>query len=249
VIGTPPKRTKTVVVSRVKSYLQAMPPEFDDYESDYQGLVDRSIGFAGRDHSFYVAAKARHLLQLISAHVGDPSDQRVLDVGCGPGIAHPYLGPIGQLEGVDVSESMIERARHENSNVVYHVGDAVALPFEDQTFDVAFAITVLHHVEPRQWPSCVKELHRVLRPFGLGVVFEHNPFNPLTRLAVHRCEFDEDAVLLTRRQTRRLLTARFHMVDGGYILVTPWDNALARKLDQAVKRLPFGAQYYVAGRA
>jgi len=129
------------------------------------------------------------------------------------------------------------------------IPDVVALPFEDQTFDVAFAITVLHHVEPTQWPSCVKELHRVLRPSGLGVVFEHNPFNPLTRLAVHRCEFDEDAVLLTRRQTRRLLTARFHIVDGGYILVTPWDNSVARRLDQTVKSLPFGAQYYVAGCA
>jgi len=39
--------------------------KFDDYESDYQAQIERSIGFAGRDHSFYVAAKAQHLLGLI----------------------------------------------------------------------------------------------------------------------------------------------------------------------------------------
>jgi SAM-dependent methyltransferase len=224
--------------------------KFDDYESDYQAQIDRSIGFAGRDHSFYVAAKAQHLLGLISRHVGDPSRQRVLDVGCGPGLAHRYLRDLTRLEGVDVSESMVERGRQTNPGVAYHVGDALALPFDAQTFDVAFATTVLHHVDPEHWSSFACELHRVLRPRGMAVIFEHNPLNPLSRRAVHRCEFDDDAVLLSGRKTRRLMEiGHFDIVEERYILLTPWTNGFARWLEGAAKRLPFGAQYYVAGRA
>jgi len=227
-----------------------MKTNFDDYESDYQAQIERSIGFAGRDHSFYVAAKARCLLGLISRHVGDPARQKVLDVGCGPGLAHRYLTDLTHLEGVDISESMIERGRQANPGVAYSVGDALALPFAAQTFDVAFATTVLHHVEPKEWPSFVRELHRVLRPGGMAVIFEHNPLNPLSRRAVHRCEFDQDAVLLRAPKTRRLMeTEEFDIVEDRYILLTPWTNSFVQWLERAAQRLPFGAQYYVCGRA
>jgi SAM-dependent methyltransferase len=229
---------------------QPMHTKFDDYESDYQAQIERSIGFAGRDHSFYVAAKAQHLVGLISGHVGEPSRQRVLDVGCGPGLAHRYLKDVKRLEGVDVSESMIERARQANPGVAYHVGDALALPFDAQTFDVAVATTVLHHVDPEHWSSFTCELHRVLRPRGMAVIFEHNPLNPLSRRAVHRCEFDDDAVLLSGRKTRRLMEiGHFDIIEERYILLTPWTHGFAQWLEGATKRLPFGAQYYVAGRA
>jgi SAM-dependent methyltransferase len=229
---------------------RAMTTNFDDYRADYEARIERSISFAGRDHAFFVAGKARRLLELISRHVGPPSRQRVLDIGCGPGIAHHYLREITGLEGVDVSESMIELARQANPNVRYEVGDALALPFEAKSFDVVVAITVLHHVEPPSWGACFQEMRRVLRPSGLAVIFEHNPLNPLTRVAVNRCDFDEDAVLLSRRETKRLmLTARFDIVDDGYMFVTPWDNAVACRLDRIARHLPLGAQYYMAGRA
>ncbi len=145
---------------------------------------------------------------------------------------------------------MVERGRQANPSVTYHVGDALALPFDAQTFDVAFATTVLHHVDPEHWSSFTSELHRVLRPRGMAVIFEHNPLNPLSRRAVRRCEFDDDAVLLSSRKTRRLMQlGHFDIVEERYILLTPWTNGFAQRLEAAAKRLPFGAQYYVAGRA
>ena len=51
-------------------------------------------------------------------------------------------------------------------------------------------------------------MRRVVRPGGLVCVIEHNPLNPLTRsLAVSRCEFDSDAVLLGASTTRKLMAA------------------------------------------
>jgi len=48
---------------------------------------------------------------------------------------------------------------------------------------------------------------RVTRSGGLIAIYEHNPFNPLTRVAVSRCEFDVGVELLRPGHTRRLLDA------------------------------------------
>ena len=52
----------------------------------------------------------------------------------------------------------------------------------------------------RQLAGFVADMVRVTRPGGLVCVIEHNPLNPLTRLAVNRCPFDADAVLLRSGQ-------------------------------------------------
>jgi len=119
-------------------------------------------------------------------------------------------------------------------------------PYADETFDLTFAICVLHHVAPGDWPGFVGELVRVTRPGGLVALFEHNPLNPLTRLVVNRCVFDEDAVLL--RSGRLELLMDQHSVVGTssrYLLFTPW-RAL-RRLERRLRRIPLGAQYVTYG--
>jgi SAM-dependent methyltransferase len=220
------------------------------YADHYQELVQHSIRFSGRDHAFFARAKADCLVQLMRSYVGDPRDQRVLDVGCGPGITDRYLRGLRELVGVDLSERMVERARAANPSVRYHVADAKALPFPPNRFDVAFAIGLLHHVPERERRACVAEISRLLRPGGICVLFEHNPLNPLTRIAVHRCEFDEDAVLFGRREAERLLRhAGLDAVEYGYMLVTPWRGPISLWLERRLRRLPLGAQYFVLGRA
>jgi SAM-dependent methyltransferase len=224
--------------------------DFDQYENQYEQLVDHSIAFAGRKHEFYVRAKAECLIDLMHEHVGELSRQRVLDVGCGAGITHRYLDHLGELHGVDASRAMIERARQANPRVNYHVADATALPSGDDMFDSVFAIGLFHHIDPERRQACVQELRRVTRRGGLAVIFEHNPLHPLTRLAVHRCEFDDDAVLLGRREAdRRMRGVGFAIIDTRYILLVPWVGAVARRLERALGSLPLGAQYYVAARA
>lgn len=227
-----------------------MEQDFDRYEERYDELVARSIAFSGRGHAFFVEAKARHLLDVVRRHLGDPASLALLDVGCGHGLVHRHLGAFGRVEGVDASPAMIERARLGNPAIRYTTGDATSLPFDAGVFDVVFAVGLLHHLEPGLRDESLREMRRVARPGGLVVLFEHNPLNPLTRLAVERCEFDEGVVLLGPREVvRRAHAAGLAPVERRYILFFPWDVSLLRGFERALRRLPFGAQYYVAAHA
>lgn len=220
---------------------------FDDVGKRYEEMVEHSIAFGGREHAFYLRAKATALLDLARRRLGDLSRLSVLDVGCGSGALDRDLSAFGRLEGVDSSPTMVETARGANPGATYHVADGAALPYDERTFDVAFASCVLHHVPRAERPGVVAELHRVLRPGGLAVVFEHNPLNPLTRLAVHRCEFDEDAELLRLRETRQLLAgAGLGHAEQRYVLFFPFAGRLVGAAERLLAPVPLGAQYYVA---
>ena len=227
-----------------------MTADFDPYANRYERLVDRSIGFSGQDQQFFLEAKAARLLDLVRRHVGDPAAVRALDVGCGPGLFDVHLGAIGTLEGVDPAATLVEEARRRNPRARYEVGDGTRLAFDDGTFDVTFTVCVLHHVPPRDRAAFASELARVTNRGGLVVVFEHNPLNPLTRLAVARCEFDEDAVLLQPREVQgRLAAAGLEHLERQYILFFPWRGRAFAAAERPLGAVPFGAQYYVAARA
>lgn len=226
-----------------------MTAEFDRYANRYEELVERSISFSGKDQAFFLQARARHLVDLVGRRLGDPATIRALDVGCGGGLGHPHLGELGRLEGIDLSKEMIQAARGRNPEVMYHVGDGTRLPFEGGTFDLTFTACVLHHVPPAERGAFSAELARVTRLGGLVVLFEHNPLNPLTRLAVSRCEFDEGAILLGGREARRRLAeAGLRIEESRYILFFPWQGSLFAKAEKALARVSVGAQYYVAAR-
>ena len=210
--------------------------------------MQKSIEFIGRDHAFFTRIKADLLVGLARAYIGDPGTLKALDVGCGTGETDSHLiGAFGTIEGVDVSQGVLETARARNPDLTYRSYDGRSLPYDGLSFDLVFAICVVHHVPPPQWPSFIQELGRVVRGGGLLVVIEHNPFNPLTRLAVSRCAFDDDAVLIRRHRLERLVRSTgLEVRDSRYIEFLPWDHQLLRRAERAMSALPLGAQYAVA---
>ncbi len=223
---------------------------FENYSENYGTVVQSSIDFSGLPHDFFMAAKADLLRELIAAHVKSEKPS-LLDVGCGIGALHPFLrGIFESLSGADVSPSSIAHARTRNPGIDYRVYTDGRLPYEPSSFDVATAVCVMHHVPPQEWTAFVAEMRRVVRPGGIVCVIEHNPFNPLTRLAISRCEFDRDAVLLRAGRTRHLLQdVGLHDVDSCYFLLLPSAHALARRWERAFGRVALGAQYAVWGLA
>ena len=137
---------------------------------------------------------APHLLNPLRALVLSPGamvrrlelkpDFTVLELGPGPGYFSPAVAravPRGKLVLVDVQQEMLDMAKKRIdaqavTNVEYWRADALSLPADDASFDVAFLVAVLGEVPDRA--RSVKELNRVLRPGGLLSVTEMRIFDP-----------------------------------------------------------------------
>lgn len=231
--------------------LDSVAATFDDVSAAYAKEINTAMAFSGLDVDRFAKAKAERLIELARTEIGDPATLTVLDLGCGVGTFHRHLeGAFRELHGLDVSASSIDLARAANPGCTYAVYDGSVAPYGNGTFDLVFAACVIHHVPPENWSRFAAEMHRILRPGGLAVVFEHNPFNPLTRLVVSRCEFDEDAVLLSPRTLTRLMDgAGFKEVKSRSIFTVPPLSPVFTRIDKLFASLPFGAQHELTARA
>lgn len=100
----------------------------------------------------------------------------VLDVACGAGHASEPVAPlVRQVVGIDLTRELLELgarrlAEAGVANVLLQEGSALALPFVDDSFDVVFSRTALHHMlEPAR---AVAEMERVCRPGGRVVLMD-----------------------------------------------------------------------------
>jgi len=98
---------------------------------------------------------------------------RVLELGSGPGYFSMSVArrvSRGYLLLVDLQSEMLQKARRKLAraglgNVGFVQADGVALPVPGGAWDCVFLVAVLGEVSDRR--SCVREIHRVLRPGGL----------------------------------------------------------------------------------
>lgn len=225
--------------------------EFDAFEGSYLDDVDEAVGFSGKPGSFYIRRKADLLIELASRHFGDPGSVSMLDVGCGTGQTDGFLaGRVGSLSGVDVSRTSLDRAREKNRDVRYEAfEEGSPIPFDDGTFDVAFAICVMHHVPAVAQAGFLAEMRRVTQPGGIVAIFEHNPWNPGTRKAVRDCAFDEHVTLIRQRRIEGMLTdAGLDPVEARQIIFLPTAAPAWLRIERRIGWLPLGAQYLVAAR-
>jgi hypothetical protein len=77
------------------------------------------------------------------------------------------------------------------------------------------------------------------------VIFEHNPYNPITRRVVNDCPYDEGVELLSKRALNRLLEATgLRVVRHGYSLFFPPGLKALSGLEMMMSWLPLGGQYW-----
>lgn len=122
--------------------------------------------------------------------VGDVSGARVLELGCGDGELVLRLVDAGaEVIAVDISPSMVELgaarlARFRPGGTArFIVATAEDTGLESESQDIVVGKWVLHHVDVR---AAVREIHRVLRPGGIGAFVETSALNPLLRFARRR---------------------------------------------------------------
>ena len=156
---------------RVRSMFAAIAPSYD---------LNNRVHSLGRDQAWRRAA-------VRAAGVGPGQD--VLDVACGTGDLTQALArrtEARSITGLDFTRAMLDVAEQKKrrdprlQGISYIVGDAMALPFADGSFDaVTIAFGIRNVQEPRR---ALAEFFRVLRPGGRLVILEfHRPRNRLVR--------------------------------------------------------------------
>lgn len=225
-------------------------PEFDQHSGSYSEKIGEMIAPFGQSHDFFVRSKVDILLPILATIRGDTSKLKVLDIGCGVGLVHPYIvNSVGELHATDISSASLDVAGRTNPHVRYLPYDGNTLPYDAASFDCAYAICVMHHVPVPQWQSFLQEMRRVVRPGGVMVIIEHNPLNPATQWVVRTNAMDENAVLLMPWRLRKLMrSVGVRSLALRYVLFVPFAGKLARAIDGLLARVPFGTQYVLSGR-
>jgi ubiquinone/menaquinone biosynthesis C-methylase UbiE len=115
--------------------------------------------------------KAAHLaLELAALHAGD----RLVDIGCGPGVAAKRAHAMGaEVIGVDPASVMLRVARarwRADPRIDWRIGTAEVLPVDDGWATVVWSLSTVHH-----WADLdagLAEVRRVLAPGGRLVALE-----------------------------------------------------------------------------
>jgi ubiquinone/menaquinone biosynthesis C-methylase UbiE len=143
-------------------------------------MTNETLHFYNEQASNYPAIRARPIQvytdrlerEAMAPFVVDARD--ILDLGCGEGRVTRWLAQVKRdqggsftVQGADFSPDMIAQAQALNGDLpaTYRVGDAMALPYADESFDLVVSCTA-----PNNFPSldgALDEIRRVLRPGGV----------------------------------------------------------------------------------
>lgn len=151
--------------------------------------------------------------------------KEALEVGCGTGLILERVAQVAsRAHGIDLSPGMLAQARGRGLEV--EVADATELPFEDDSFDVAYSFKVLAHVPA--WQRSVAEMVRVVRPGGT-IIFDVYNRNSL-RYLIKRLwgpqptseSYDEHAItttFMTPGEAKARLPAGTRVIDEAGIRI------------------------------
>jgi SAM-dependent methyltransferase len=210
--------------------------QFHDRQSQH-----RAADFALRPNSLYFPDDAyldhETWIRPALAQLGDVAGRRVLDFGCGHGMAAVVLARRGaNLTAFDLSGGYLKEARRRaeanRTAITFIQADGERLPFADASFDRIWGNAVLHHVDlSRAGP----ELFRVLSPGGVAIFCEPWGENPLLNLARRRLaypgkEHTPDERPLRQKHLRILHSVFSHVEVRGYQLLS-----MVRRLFRAGK--------------
>lgn len=125
-------------------------------------------GLLGRIGGLVMARYDRGLIESSISALGLTGEERVLEIGFGPGVGIEALASAtSAVVGLDPSPVMHRQATRRNraaideGTVTLVEGDATSMPLETRSFDVVLAINTVHH-----WPDIeagLAECRRVLR--------------------------------------------------------------------------------------
>ena len=218
--------------------------DFDDYSHTYKKTLRNSLKVFKKDDCFFDIVKINNLSNYV---IKDKKAYDILDFGCGIGKLTGLLAAVNQharVVGYDISKQSITLAEKQNAEY-QKISFCHEIP-QDSRYDFIIVANVFHHIKSRQHIHNLNILKNKLKPNGEIIVFEHNPFNPLTRYIVNNCPFDADAKLISLNRFIKLADqCQLRVKLKKYILFFPWQVNVLRRIEWHIGQIPLGAQYMV----
>lgn len=224
--------------------------EFDLLADEYHEQHKSNISITGEDPEFFSEYKIADIATIFRER--NLPTQNILDFGSGIGNSLPYFRkhfPASTVTCADVSERSIEIARTRFPGDENYITIGTTIPLASNSQDIVFTACVFHHIPHEEHQHWLAELARITRPGGALVIYEHNPYNPLTVRAVNTCPLDVNAKLIKGNEmSNRAKKAGWSTTEVDYRLFFPSILRALRPVEQYMRWLPLGAQYRLMAR-
>lgn len=212
----------------------------------YDAMLTKGIGITGNDKHYFIDGRIRLVINQLQ---GVP--KRILDFGCGIGdtalkLAHRF--PEATVVGSDLAKEAVAYARENaiHPNLMFQTDDELD---QEEPFDLVYVNCVFHHVPPGLREQVAMRLYHLTKPGGTVWIFENNPANPGTQLAMFTNPFDEGVVKVWPEGQRQLLRQPgFTVTNTWFLFYFPQWLSWLRPLEKYLKRVPLGGQYGVFAR-
>lgn len=124
---------------------------------------------------FYVESLGISRSQINKDFIGNLNLKNTLEVGCNIGIQinmlQKHKHKLGQIYGIELLPEAVEEAKANTKNCNIIQASTFDIPFKDNYFDLVFTSGVLIHINPRDIPKALKEIHRVSKKYIWGYEF------------------------------------------------------------------------------
>lgn len=221
--------------------------DFDEHAATYERTLSSALGMFGATTEYYAEHKVRIVRRVVGTR---PS--RILEFGCGIGNNIRYLGrafPGAAIAGCDVSRESLALAREQNPGCDFFLANEEEMAGRAGAFDLVIAANVFHHIKLASRADAMGAIYTMMAAGAVFAIFEHNPFNPVTRRVVKTCPWDADAILLPIGEAVGLVRgAGLTVFQRRYTLFFPGPLRALDFLDWPLGSVPVGGQYFVFGR-
>ena len=219
------------------------PEFFDDLSDDYEKAVTHGTMLVDGDDQYLTRYKIELAKEI------KPEANFILDFGSGVGLSQKYiqkLFPGSNYSAADTSKKSLEKLKSNFPNVITKNPDKLFL--EDKNYyDLIFVSCVFHHIKPIERKTILAALCDCLAEGGSLIIFEHNPYNPLTQIVVKTSPIDKGVVLITKSELCSLGSQLSNIsCSWGYTVFFPGFLRKLRKYERRyLHKFWLGAQYYV----
>lgn len=126
-----------------------------------------------------MAPLEKNKFQTIRKRLISKTEGRVLEIGSGTGVNFPYYDQVSSVTAIEPNADMLRKslpkAQKQHVSINAHLGEAENLPYLENAFDTVVGTLVFCTIPDPE--KALNEIHRVLKPEGRLLLFEHVRLN------------------------------------------------------------------------